>query len=154
MASQLPIAGRGSSAEGSGTCPVCRRPGIKVVKSSGLLRRHGPHDNPCTGHNLPPVPGSFMHAAPGPTSTRASQASADDTSADLFDSAASAPTPPVGHPTRGTPILKRLPKGVRSSPIDRSATSCPGRRAGSQNSDNWGDCSALRQHASLVPVGG
>ena len=131
MASQLPIAGRGSSAEGSGTCPVCRRPGIKVVKSSGLLRRHGPHDNPCTGHNLPPVPGSFMHAAPGPTSTRASQASADDTSADLFDSSASAPDPSSRPPYPRYPHPQASAQGCSIQCIDRSATSCPGCRAGS-----------------------
>ena len=116
MASQLPIAGRGTFAEGSGTCSVCRRSLIKIVKSFSLLRRHGPHDNPCTGHNLSPVPDSFVPAVSGPTTTRASQVSANDTSADLFDSSLSlAPTPSVGHPTRGAPILKRLPKGVRSS---------------------------------------
>ena len=114
MASQLPSTGSGTFAEGSGTCPVCRRAGIKVIKSSGLLRRHGPHDNPCTGHNLSPVTGSFVPAASGSTTTQASQASANDTSADLFDTS-SAPTPSVGHPTRGAPILKRLPKGVRPS---------------------------------------
>ena len=93
---------------------MCRRAGIKVVKSSGLLRRHGPHDNPCTGHNLSPVPGSFVPAASGTTTTQAAlQATADDTSVDLFDSSSSAPTLSVGHPTRGAPILKRLPKGVR-----------------------------------------
>jgi hypothetical protein len=88
--------------------------GIKVVRSSGLLRRHGKHDNPCTGHNLSPVTGSFVPAVSGSTTTQASQASANDTSADLFDTS-SAPTPSVGHLTRGAPILKRLPKGVRPS---------------------------------------
>ena len=70
--------------EGSGTCPVCRRSGIRVVKSTGLLRRHGLHDNPCTGHNLSPVPGSFVSAVSGPTAApQTLQTSADDTSVDL-----------------------------------------------------------------------
>ena len=99
---------------GRGPALLVGGPGSRLVRSSGLLRRHGPHDNPCTGHKLAPVPCSFVPAASGPTTTRASQASADDTSADVFDTS-SAPTPSVGHPTRGAPILKRLPKGVRPS---------------------------------------
>ena len=94
---------------------MCRRTGISVVKSTGLLRRHSPHDNPCTGHNLSPVPGSFMPAASRPITTRSTiQTSADDTSADLFYTS-SAPAPSVSHPIRGAPILKRLPKGLRPS---------------------------------------
>ena len=138
MASQLPIAGRGTFAEGSGTCPVCRRSGIKVVKSSGLLRRHGPHDNPCTGHNLSPVPGSFMHAAPRPTTTRASQASAEDTSTDLFDSSASAPDPASRPPYPRYPHPQASAQGCPSSASTVLQRLAQDVVRGPQNSDNWG----------------
>ena len=120
---------------------MCRRARIKLVRSSGLLRRHGRQDNPCTGHNLSPVTGSFVPAVSGPTTTRAAfQASADDTSVDLFDSSSSTPTPTpsVSHPTRGAPILKRLPKGVRlraSTVLQRLIQNVV---RDPQNADHWG----------------
>ena len=130
MTSQLLTAGSGTFAEGSGTCPACRRSGIKVVRSSGLLRRHGPHDNPCTGHNLLPVPGSFVSAASGTTTTRASQVPDDDTSADLFrhivspDPVSWPPYPWSPHPQTSTQgCLPQCLYGPPTSPPDRGARS-------------------------------
>ena len=98
---------------GSGTCPLCRRADIKVVRSTGLLRRHGPHNNPCDGHNHAPVPGSLRSVALTVVTSSAAVAapSLNDTSTDLFSDTSS--TPPISHPVIQGPILKRLPKGVR-----------------------------------------
>ena len=90
-------------------------------------------------------------------SRAALQASADDTSVDLFDFVIVNPDPTsVSHPTRGAPILKRLPKGVRPwgfvTVLHRLIQNVvrdlqPTRITG-------GDSSSLRQHAFARPQPG
>ena len=117
---------------------------IKVVRSSGFLRRHGPHDNPCTGHNLLPVPGSFVPATSGTTTTRASQVPADDTSADLFghivspDPVSWPPYPWSPHPPNDTC------EGCPPQCIYGPPTSPPDRGAGSPDFGSLGEAVQLR----------
>ena len=47
-----------------GTCTVCRRDGIRLINTTGLLWNHGPRENPCAGSHTPPQFGSIHVAAP------------------------------------------------------------------------------------------
>lgn len=98
---------------------MCHRDGIRIVRTTGLLWRHGPRSNPCTGGNNAPLPGSHRpvtQTGTQPPLDPTSSAELDDTSADLFDSFHSLPppaAPSIGHPPRASQILKRIPKGAR-----------------------------------------
>ena len=50
----------------TGTCPMCRRNGIYIVNTTGLLRVHGPHKNRCKGSGSHPQPGLYLSARTDP----------------------------------------------------------------------------------------
>src|ERR1044072_8283469 len=106
-----------ATASSTGECAVCHRTDIKVIKSTGLLRKHGPHDNPCAGHTQPPARIFFRSSI----SSYAASGILAGWSADLFGSSSVdvIPGPPVrqtlvSHPISSAPILKHIPKGARA----------------------------------------
>jgi len=55
-----------------GTCPICLRDDITIIRATGLLYRHGSRDRKCTGHNMPPVIGSTREKKGGSGAIRRS----------------------------------------------------------------------------------
>lgn len=114
--------GRGTG-DVTGECPICHRTNLAVVKTTGLLWRHGPNENPCPGSNLPPTQRSIQDGPTGGAHSSQQSPDLDDTSIDLFDTEVPAgsgnqmltqPQTDVHHPRPGTSLIKRLPKGVRT----------------------------------------
>ena len=107
---------RSNNAGQTGSCAVCKRDGICIVNTTGLLRQHGPHNNRCKGGRSRPLPGSQRSTVsrlsssvdPSQTVIIASTSAANGVSATL-------PTQSdiLQHPPRNTQILKRIPKGAR-----------------------------------------
>ena len=79
-----------------------------MVRSSGLLRRHGSQSDPCVDQT--PVPGTLRPSAPQPTQ-QTSHSGAVLVAASLSTTAPSMTN--VSHPHIDTPILKHLPRGAR-----------------------------------------
>ena len=95
-----------TNASQTGTCPVCRRSGIHVVNTTGLLRNHGPHNNRCNGGRARPLPGTQHPVQNQPILASQSQAAASPASS-------AAQTDVITHPQMNSQILKRIPKGAR-----------------------------------------
>ena len=105
----------------TGTCSVCRRSGIHIVNTTGLLRQHGPRNNRCRGSRSRPFPGSQQAVLSRVDSTSGpsqSTAAVSQTAVHLSGvSASQANSTQVQndvlvHPARVS-ILKRIPKGAR-----------------------------------------
>ena len=104
----------------TGTCSICQRPGITVIKSSGLLRAHWVNGDRCAGHHQPPKPGSVLARAPpnatcSQDGTRASSDAATNPQSVSQIPLPTAPTPRplLNHPPRTPPIFKLIPRGAR-----------------------------------------
>lgn len=99
----------------TGTCTVCKRDGLHVVNTTGLLRTHGPRGNECRGSRCRPVQ-QLQQSTTQPTSPQqtvnpspinnATQATATVTSTPAH-------TETANHPPVNSQILKRIPKGAR-----------------------------------------
>ena len=115
-----------------GTCPICKKDGIKIIKSTGLLYRHRTRDKPCPGHNLLPQEGSTMVARVVPCSSqkagRVQKFCPASFKEDTFASHADGPNvdwsgemavptttrnPFSIRPPHEVRVLKRIPKGAR-----------------------------------------
>ena len=101
----------------TGECPTCRRNGITIVGTTGLLWRHGPRNNPCAGTNELPIQGSIRSASSGQV-RGGSSVSSDEPSGDLFDASLISPSLSFRHLEPQTPILRRIPKGARRPASD------------------------------------
>ena len=101
-------------------CSVCRRTGIRIVNTTGLLRQHGPRNNTCRGSRTHPFPGSqqliLSQSHPSQSFQTTSQTARSDASVEVEVSTTTASTPSLtdvlDHPPRQQ-ILKRIPKGAR-----------------------------------------
>ncbi len=123
-----------ASTSQTATCPVCKRAGLCVVNTTGLLRQHGPRGKECAGSHSRPVPGSLQQQATKsstqlhkskPAISQTSTASVPATPATPASPAVDAQTQPntapsaplltdiVKHPAHNPQILKRIPKGAR-----------------------------------------
>ena len=60
----------------TGTCPVCKRNGICIVSTTGLLHQHGPRGNKCKGGRSRPFPASLKPVVPRLTNGNCSQTAA------------------------------------------------------------------------------
>jgi len=105
----------------TGMCSVCRRAGIRIVNTTGLLRQHGPRKNICRGSRTHPFPGSqqpiISQSNPSLSIQAASQTMQPDPFVEDINiniTSASTPSDILDHPPRRQ-ILKRIPKGARSA---------------------------------------
>ena len=117
----------------TGTCPVCKRNGICIISTTGLLHQHGPRGNKCEGSRSRPFPGSLKPVVPRLTNGNCSQTAstvyiqpstssataAASASVTISNSAAttsivtSSQDGIISHPAGSSSILKRIPKGAR-----------------------------------------
>ena len=118
MATALGLSQSKQTTTSTGTCSVCLRPGITMIKSSGLLRVHWVNGDRCAGHHQPPQPGSVLaRAPPNTTSGQDATCSSHDATTDTQNSSQitspTATAQPIDHPPRAPPILKRILRGAR-----------------------------------------
>ena len=120
MAAALGLSQSKQTTTSTGTCSVCLRPGITMIKSSGLLRVHWVNGDRCAGHHQPPQPGSVLERAPpNTTSGQDGTRSSSEATCTTDTQNSSQITPPtataqsIDHPPRAPPILKRIPRGAR-----------------------------------------
>ena len=100
-----------------GSCPVCRRVGLRLINTSGLLWNHGPRDNQCAGSHTAPLFGSIRVSTSASSTPHAQQRVPilSGTSADVVDfDKASAPDDTLSHPIHRGPTLKKIPKAARN----------------------------------------
>ena len=115
-----------TGASHTGTCPVCKRDGIHIVNTTGLLRNHGPRGSECNGSRSRPSPGSQQlvptratgvprQTRPAPLNSQAAAASSDDPAAAVgaTDSPHTNTSDVIKHPPRCMQVMKRIPKGAR-----------------------------------------
>ena len=113
---RIPSTRRSNNTGQTGSCAVCKRDGICIVNTTGLLRQHGPHDNRCKGGRSRPLPGSQRSTQSHPSSSvdQSQTATTPDTGGSTGVSATlSSHSDTLQHPARNTQILKRIPKGAR-----------------------------------------
>ena len=101
--SALSSSGSSASVKPTGTCPVCRKGGIRITKG-GVLYNHGHRGQECAGYGGAPL-SAGLGIVPGGPSTSALQPP---------ESAAPPLTPlyPPGH--QSPPTIKWIPRGARS----------------------------------------
>ena len=113
--------GRTINQSQTGMCSVCRRTGIRIVNTTGLLRQHGPRNNICRGSRTHPFPGSqqfiLSQSHPSQSLQAAAQTVRSDASVEvevnsITTTSTPSPTDVLDHPPRRQ-ILKRIPKGAR-----------------------------------------
>jgi len=100
-------------------CSVCRRGGIHIVITRGLLRQHGPRGNECRGSRSRPFPGSQQAVLSHIVDVGSSQSTAAISQSAVHVAGVST-TPTTSpsqndvilHPAQAR-ILKRIPKGAR-----------------------------------------
>lgn len=116
------LSSQSSQSGSTGSCSVCHRDGIHIINKSGMLRKHGPRDNPCTGHNTAPVSVSLtppsniiqdsslsvQHNLPVITTTITASSSSSSSTPQSTQQQ-------LEHPKLSTTILKRIPKGSRAA---------------------------------------
>jgi len=100
---------------------VCRRGGIRIVNTTGLLRQHGPRGNECSGSRSHPLPGSQQPIQSHPVKHTQTSVNIQTTAHAVTTAAASVLATPnaissqcdvLVHPQHSQ-ILKRIPKGAR-----------------------------------------
>ena len=106
----------GVSSSLTGECPVCRRIGLTVIRSTGLLWRHGPRNTPCPGSNNLPVETSVRESSTDSDYVPSTDPLVDGGASRLYVSSISTTnihSIVVSHPSISHPLIKRLPRGAR-----------------------------------------
>jgi hypothetical protein len=105
----------------TGTCSVCRRAGICIINTTGLLRQHGPRNDVCRGSHSHPFPGSVPFVSSQSNHVRPSQINDQPTAPAASPVQVNSTTTPSSSPSHNDhlvhpprrQILKRIPKGAR-----------------------------------------